>query len=116
MENEEMITVLNEVLSEQKEASQKMDELTRLVGSLSDLNNKFANNFGNFKTDLVPENLRSTEALINRNADEIKSLITEQPKEIVHQRRYLFFPENNVRDYYDVCMKWLIRIVISGFD
>ncbi|MDI3319810.1 hypothetical protein [Pinibacter soli] len=102
-------------MAEQKEANHEMVDLAKMVGSLNDLNNRLANNFENFQTDLAPANLRSTEALIDRHAEEIKRLIAEQPKEIKQEKRYLFFPEHNVKDYYNVCLKWFLYLMIATY-
>ncbi|MDI3321310.1 hypothetical protein [Pinibacter soli] len=115
MENEVMITVLNEVLEEQKLANQKIDELVLIVSSLNEMNRKLVSNFEAFENKPAQVDLRSTEILISRSADEIKRLIEEQPKEIKQEKRYLFFPESNVTEYYDVCMKWLLRIVVASY-
>ncbi|MDH7459689.1 hypothetical protein QEG73_00320 [Chitinophagaceae bacterium 26-R-25] len=115
MENEVMITVLNEVLSEQKEANQKMGELAENVSLLSVLNNKLSNKVENLQTDLTRVNSPSTEALINRKAEEIKRMIIEQPKEIIQEKRYLLFPEHNAKDYFEVCMKWFLYLMIATY-
>jgi hypothetical protein len=115
MENDVIETVLKEVLEEQRLASQKVDELALIVRSLNETNRKLAANLEAFGNKPAPVDLRSTEALLSRNADEIKRLIAEQPREIKHEKRFLFFPENNARDYYDVCFKWLLFIVIATY-
>lgn len=111
MENEQLLSAVTQLLEEQKHinvqneniniALQKIDERMSTFGK--SLNATEANTL-----DAGMEKLQKDVALI-------KNQLSEMPKEVIQQKRYLFFPENNAKEYYAVVLKWLLYMLVATY-
>ena len=45
----------------------------------------------------------------------IQNQLSEMPKNVIQQRRYLLFPEYNAKEYYSTVLKWLLYILIATY-
>jgi hypothetical protein len=46
---------------------------------------------------------------------EIKVFLTSLPRNIRQEKRFLFFPEHNAREYYSVVLRWVLYIIMATY-
>ncbi|GAC1599216.1 MAG: hypothetical protein NVS3B8_11780 [Chitinophagaceae bacterium] len=115
MENEVMVTVLNEVLAEQKEIAGQVQSLLHNIKVLSSRMESFEKKLDNLKITALPADLQPTQLLIAKNMEVVKKVVAEQPKNVMLEKRYLFFPEHNAKEYYGTLLRWLLYIIIATY-
>lgn len=113
MENVMIEAVLQEILTEQKETIQQLDKMQAkmetLVNKLYDSNNSLQN-----QNQITPTiNLQPLQDWIAREIADIKTIIKNQPANILHQKRVLLFPEHNPGAYYDAVFRWILYALIA---
>ena len=109
--NEEVLkAVLSEILEEQKMLNINNGLITKAVEDfsekLSDLENKLSNTNGNTEADLQ---------IINRNLQKLKLIIEAQPKQVVHEKRILLFPETYKQEFYKIVLGRVVKLVAIIF-
>src|SRR5438045_1164513 len=102
MENEQILSALTKLLEAQKE-TQKLNE----------------------KLKLILEKMNSENGIVKNESPELKQLqedilkiqkqLSEMPKNVIQQRRYLLFPEYNAKEYYSTVLKWLLYMLIATY-
>lgn len=92
-EIEDHLNLVRELLSVQKENAEAITNISEDLNSL--------------RSDLSLNN-----KLLSGKLEEIQKLIWNSPKNVVQEKRILFFPEHNAREYY-AGFKWLFYIIIA---
>ena len=105
--NEEVLkAVLSEILEEQKMLNINNGLITKAVEDfsekLSDFENKLSNTKDNTGTDLQ---------IINRNLQRLKIIIEAQPKQVIHEKRILLFPETYKQEFYKIVFGSVVKSV-----
>jgi hypothetical protein len=114
MNHEVIETAMQEIMEEQKENKKiaeqlisKIDSLSALVESLKDQRN------------IVPTNVVSPDSNALREVQtelgQLKELMRSQPKGVIHEKRFLFFPEQYAKEYYSVILRWVFYIIIATY-
>lgn len=105
--NEEVLkAVLSEILEEQKMLNINNGLITKAVEDfsekLSDFENKLSNTKGSTGADIE---------LINTNLQRLKIIIEAQPKQVIHEKRILLFPETYKQEFYKIVIVSFIKLV-----
>ena len=111
MESEQILSAVTQLLEEQRQnviqyeknsiALQKMDE------HISELKNSLKN-----KNQLLHD---SGLQKLQDDIDHIKKQLSEMPRNIIQQKRYLFFPEYNAKEYYSAILKWVFYMLMATY-
>ena len=109
--NEEVLkAVLSEILEEQKMLNINNGLITKAVEDfsekLSDFENKLSNTKGSTGADLQ---------IINTNLQRLKIIIEDQPKQIIHEKRILLFPETYKQEFYKIILGKVVKLVAIIF-
>ena len=108
--------ILHEVLSELLEEIKKTNINQGLtITALEKLNESvvgYEERLSNLKISVKPPDLTSLNELVARRIAEVKEVVQKQPKEVVHEKRVLFFPEYREKIYFDFLIKRLIPFLI----
>ena len=104
--NEEVLkAVLSEILEEQKMLNINNGLITKAVEDfsekLSDFENKLSNTEGSTGADLQ---------IINTNLQRLKIIIEAQPKQVIHEKRILLFPETYKHEFYKIVLGRVIKL------
>ena len=113
--NEEVLkAVLSEILEEQKMLNINNGLLTKAVEDFSEKLSDFENKFSNSK-----ESTGADLQIINRNLQKLTTIIEDQPKHVIYEKRILLFPEIYKQEFYrivfDNVVKLLAVIIITLF-
>lgn len=108
--------ILHEVLSELLEEIKKTNINQGLtITALEKLNESvlgYEERLSNLKISVKPPDLTSLNELVARRMAEVKEVVQKQPKEVVYEKRVLFFPEHREKIYFDFVVKRLIPLLI----
>lgn len=108
MENEQIHSVLTEILEEQKENTKLLLEIKTLLRKQEEkLNNPET------ETDTISNS--EMQQQLSNELKEIKVFLTGLPRNIRQERRFLFFPEHNAREYYSVVLRWVLYIILATY-
>jgi hypothetical protein len=105
MENNQILSVLTEILEEQKNAGNLLHEIHDSL-----LNGKVMNVKGEPRED----SLKFEEAL-KINFDDMKYFINQLPKVVEVKNRYLFFPEHSAKEYYSSVFRWIFYMLLGTY-
>lgn len=105
--NEEVLkAVLSEILEEQKMLNINNGLITKAVEDfsekLSDFENKLSNTKGSTSADLQ---------MINTNLQRLKIIIEAEPKQVIHEKRILLFPETYKQEFYKIVVGKVVKLV-----
>lgn len=103
--NEEVLkAILAEILEEQKMFNTNNGLLTKAIEDfsekLSDFENKLSDN-------LV--STREETKLVITNLQRIKTIIEAQPKQVIHEKRILLFPETYKQEFYKIIFGSIVK-------
>lgn len=105
MENDQILSVLTEILEEQKSAGNLLHEIHDSV-----LNGKPMN----VKDEWREDSLKFEEALKTK-FDDMKNFIDQLPKVVEVKNRYLFFPEHSAKEYYSSVFRWIFYMLVATY-
>jgi hypothetical protein len=103
--NEEVLkAVLSEILEEQKILNINNGLLTKAIEGfsekLSDFENKLSNNHVSTEEETK---------LVITNLQRLKTIIEAQPKQMIHEKRILFFPETYQQEFYKIIFGSVVK-------
>jgi hypothetical protein len=111
---EMMETAMQEIMEEQKknrklteQLAGKIDYLQRSIESIKEQKN-------NGQIDVLSAN-SSAIFEVKSLLENIQQFVAMQPKNIIHQKRFLLFPEQHAREYYSVILRWIFYIIIASY-
>lgn len=108
--------ILHEVLSELLEEIKKTNTNQGLtITALEKLNESvlgYESKLSQLKITIRPPDLTLLNELVNKRMAEINDTLKKQPKEVVHEKRVLFFPENREKIYFDFIIRRFIPFLI----
>ena len=119
MDNDILETVLKEILDEQAQTNQLnwqntktlIEQGNRLSAIEKGLDNKqFAS--------VLPDN-KKVEDICATGIKKITEIVADQPRQVIHQKRILLFPEYNTNEYYKIVfgrvLGWLVLLIIATY-
>ena len=105
--NEEVLkAVLSEILEEQKMLNINNGLITKAVEAFSEKLSDFENRISDLSV--------STEAnmqFINTNLQRFKIIIEAQPKQVIHEKRILLFPDSYKQEFYKIVIGKVVKLV-----
>lgn len=105
--NEEVLkAVLAEILEEQKMLNINNGLITKAVEDFSEKLADFENILSNTK-----ESAGAELKIINRNLQRLKIIIEAQPKQVIHEKRILLFPETYKQEFYRIVLGKAVKLV-----
>jgi hypothetical protein len=105
--NEEVLKeVLSEILEEQKMLNINNGLITKAVEDFSEKLSDFGNKLSNTKESTVADL-----QIINTNLQRLKIIMEAQPKQIIHEKRILLFPETYKQEFYKIILGRVIKLV-----
>jgi len=114
MTQEVIETAIQEIMEEQKanrklseRLTGKIDHLSELIESLKEKQNDRKTNMEPQRTDVLPG--------VETGLEDIKQLLKSQSKNVVHEKRFLFFPEHYAKEYYSIILRWILYIIIASY-
>lgn len=96
--------VLNEMVSEQKQANQMNIDLIEAVNKLANKVDSFSEKLDNIKVTPPATDTSSIELVVASGIDKMRRVVEAQPKNVVHEKRILFFPDSSSPEYYRVVL------------
>jgi hypothetical protein len=108
MDNEQLHLVLTEMLEEQKENSRLLLEIKTLLKNHEEKLN-------NIETETDNISISANQQQLSSELKEIKVFLTSLPQNIRQEKRFLFFPENNAKEYYSTILRWVLYIIIATY-
>ena len=119
MEKEILETVLLELLEETKKVNvlieEQNKEIRELKTAFSDFNRKLTEiKFSAPSLDTLP-----LTKIVADGINSIQKIVAAQPKEVVHEKRVLFFPEWNQKEYYKIIfgriLFWILWLIVATY-
>jgi len=111
--NEEVLhNVLNEVLEEQKNLTKEIQFLTTAI----EVNYEETKEFQSFVKGITVEvPIKPVTDIVNQGIKYIKDVVEKQPKEVLHEKRILFYPEGNGENFLKlICTRLIWTFCIIG--
>ena len=109
--NEEVLkAVLSEILEEQKMLNINNGLITKAVEDFSEKLSDFENKLSNSK-----ESTGADLQIINTNLQRLKIIIEDRPKQIIHEKRILLFPETYKQEFYRIVFGKVVKLVAIIF-
>jgi hypothetical protein len=119
MEIKILETVMNELLKEQKDSNRLLEEL---IGHEKATREKVSGFDDRLKQIRIVPPVVDTKPLTNLMAgffEKVKQIMESQPKNVIHQRRFLLFPEDNTGYYYKIIfgrlIPWGIVLIVGSY-
>lgn len=99
MDSEILESVLKEILEEPKELKLLLMKLTSCIEDLDVKVNAFNGKLEHQKVLGTAVDLRPIQGVVKTGVEKIRQIVSEQPKEVVRQFRFLLFPERYADSY-----------------
>ena len=105
--NEEFLkAVLSEILEEQKILNINNGLITKAVEDFSEKLSDFEIKLSNTK-----ESTGADLQIINTNLHRLKTIIEDQPKQVILEKRILLFPETYKQEFYKIVFSKVLKLV-----
>ena len=119
MEKEVLETVLIELVEESKRINLMVEEQNKELQELKTLISDFDSKLTEIKvTAPKPDTLPLT-IIVEGGINSIKKIVESQPKQVLHEKRVLFFPEWNQKEYYKIIfgriLFWILCVIVATY-
>ena len=108
MEQEEIVIVLTELADGVKEIVKSNREKDEKIDALQKLVQGFDGRIQQLKINTPPVDVKPMEKIVQEGIQQIAAAVAAQPKDVVHKKQYLLFPETNQGQYYKIIFGRLI--------
>lgn len=119
MEQEIIETVLGEILEEIKIIRRENAVRERYAEELKNNVESFEEKLTSIKIKTQEINLLPLQLQLEASAQKIEKIINEQPKNLIHKKQILLFPETGAREYYGLVfgrlLFWMTIILIASY-
>ena len=105
MEQEQILSVMTEILEEQKNAGNLLHEIQDSL-----INVKATFDKGELRADFL-----KLDVALKTKFEDMKSFINQLPKVVEVKNRYLFFPEHSAKEYYSSVFRWIFFMLIGTY-
>ncbi len=119
MEKEILETVLIELLEESKRINllveEQNKEIQELKSTISDFNRKLTE----IKISAPSPDTRPLTMIVTDGINSIQKIVAAQPKQVLHEKKILFFPEWNQKEYYKIVfgriLFWILWVIVATY-
>jgi hypothetical protein len=112
MQQDTLAKVLNEVCQDleniKKQNQENVKHVKHVIERLDGIDNKFSS----IKVEAEPVDLLPMEQLILKSIADITTNINAQPKPIVREFHFHFFPKMNIKEYYQTYSKLVLYLIL----
>ena len=119
MEPKVLDTVMNELLEEQKRTNELLEQEAAQQKEIAKRVEEFDNKLGKVQVVSPALDTKPIVSLMEKYLERITKILEGQPKNVVYQRRYLLFPEDNTGYYYKIIfgrlIPWSIVIIFFAY-
>ncbi len=119
MEKEILETVLIELLEESKRINLLVEEQNKEIQELKSTISVFNRKLTDINVLAPDPDTRPLTKIVAEGISSIQKIVTAQPKEVVHEKRILFFPEWNQKLYYKIIfgriLFWILWVIIATY-
>ena len=119
MDKDIMETVLTEMLEEQKQNNLLNRENTQALVEQDKRLSAIEKKLDNKSLAPIPTDTKQLERLIAEGINKTIAIVADQPRQVIHQKRILLFPEYNANEYYKIVfgrvLGWLVLIIIATY-
>ena len=111
MENEQILSAVTQLLEEQRQNAAQYEKNSIALQSID----KHVSELENSLTIIKRSSPDAGTEKLQEDIDHIKKQLSELPRNIVQQKRYLFFPEYNAKEYYSAILKWVFYMPMATY-
>ncbi|HVU97323.1 MAG TPA: hypothetical protein VHE34_18970 [Puia sp.] len=119
MEPKVLDTVMNELLEEQKRTNELLEQEAAQQQEVAKKVDGFDDKLGKVRLVVPAIDTQPIAGLMEKHFEKVIEVLEAQPKNVVYQRRYLLFPEDNSGYYYKIIfgrlIPWVIIIIIFAY-
>jgi hypothetical protein len=119
MDKDIMETVLTEMLEEQKQSNLLNRENTQALVEQDKRLGAIEKKLDNKSLAPVPIDTKPVERLIAEGINKTIAIVADQPRQVIHQKRILLFPEYNANEYYKIVfgrvLGWVVLLIIATY-
>lgn len=119
MDNEIVESVLRDILEEQRAGIQATKEINTRIEVLAVQVEGLSQKFDQQKHIVPPGNSRLVQALVDNGIKRMEEIVSQQPKSVVRQYRFLLFPEMYADNYYRIVfgrlLFWMMIFVVATY-
>ncbi|WP_018615939.1 hypothetical protein [Segetibacter koreensis] len=108
MENEKLDLVLSELWEDLKGVRQMIGEQKEQMQQLQQEVTNLRQKLEQKKLIVPPIDTKPVQLIVTAAIAKVRQLVSEQPKPVIQERRFLLFPEYNAREYY----KRIFRLIM----
>lgn len=114
MEKEKLEIVLEEVVEDSKNVRSAVEELKQEIWQLREKADDLEKKVDTMKVVPPPVDTRPVQTIVRVSLDRIQQLIADQPKTVVHQKRFLLFPEHHATEYYRIIFRLILWLTLAS--
>jgi len=111
MENEQLLSAVTQLLEGQKQHTAQHEKIDIALQKIDDRMSKFESSLNTAEANALDAGMEK----LQKDVAQIKNQLSEMPKEVIQQKRYLLFPENNAKEYYAVVLKWFLYMLVATY-
>jgi hypothetical protein len=119
MEKDVLETVLIELVEESKRINLMVEEQNKELQELKSLISNFDKKLIEIKVLAPKPDTLPLTIIVEGGINSIKKIVESQPKQVVHEKRVLFFPEWNQKEYYKIIfgriLFWVLWVIIATY-
>jgi hypothetical protein len=110
---------LNDIAGEQKEANQVNRDLIAAVNNLAMKVDGFGEKLDKIKVTPPATDTSPIELMLAAGIDRMKRIVEAQPKNVIHEKRILFFPDSSSPEYYKVVLSivflFIFMVIVATY-
>jgi hypothetical protein len=119
MEKEILEIVLSELLEETKKTNVLIEEQNKEIQELKTAFSDFNRKLTEIKVSAPPLDTVPLTKIVTDGINSIQKIVAAQPKDVLHEKRILFFPEWNQKEYYKIIfgriLFWLLWLIVATY-
>ena len=110
METEQILSALTTLLEEQKESLKQVNAMKSVLQHIDIKIDDLEKRITNIKTASNPANNEILDGLY-KEIKTVQEQLSNMPNNVRQEKRVLFFPEQNAKEYYSVILRWLLFLL-----
>jgi hypothetical protein len=114
MEKEKLEIVLEDLLEEQKALTVTVQDLNQHFWQLEEKITGLEKKLEAIKLVAPPVDTGPVQGVVRIGFAQVQQLMAEQPKTVVHERRFLLFPEHHATEYYRILFRVILWLTVAS--